>query len=160
MTAQSMESLVFNGERLRMCTTPLDIYLIQRGIRFHSETTANWRGYDGSWEIKGSEELGYRLYLVGLSASIAYQKRVGLDYLFPDYPNGVFAHWFTGEIRCPRGDRLHYVHGGYASIYEEDLFLEFHEGVLKGSRVVKNEAPKPIAQEDLPWFLRGGGTND
>lgn len=73
MTAQSMESLVFNGERLRMCTTPLDIYLVQRGIRFHSETTANWRGYDGSWEIKGSQKLGHRLYLVGLSASIKYK---------------------------------------------------------------------------------------
>jgi hypothetical protein len=160
MTAQAMESLVFKGERLLMCTTPLDIYLVQRGIQFYSETTANWRGYIGSWEIKGSEELGYRLYLVELSASIAYQNRVGLDYLFPDYPNGIFAHWFSGEIRCPRGDRLHYVHGGYASIYEEDLFLEFQEGVLKGTRVVKNQAPTPIAQEDLPWFLRSGGKND
>jgi len=160
MTAQSMESLVFNGERLRMCTTPLDIYLVQRGIQFHSATTANWRGYNGSWEIKGSEELGYRLYLVELSASIEYKKYVGLDYLFPDYPNGIFAHWFTGEIRCPRGDRLHYVHGGYASIYEEDLFLEFQEGVLKGTRVVKNQAPTPTPQEDLPWFLRSGGKND
>jgi hypothetical protein len=160
MTAQSMESLVFKGERLRMCTTPLDIYLTQSGIKFYSESTANWRGYDGFWEIKGSEELGYRLYLVSLSASIAYQKRVGLDYLFPDYPNGVFAHWFTGEIRCPRGDRLRYVHGGYASIYEEDLFLEIQEGVLKGTRVIKNQAPTPIAQEDLPWFLRSGGKNE
>jgi hypothetical protein len=55
---------------------------------------------------------------------------------------------------------LHYVHGGYASIYEEDLFLEFQEGVLKGTRVVKNQAPTPTPQEDLPWFLRSGGKND
>ena len=143
-----------------MCSTPLDVYLLQNNIRFEAENTANWRGYQGSWEIKGSEEVGYRLYLIRLTACLKYPKKVGLDYLFPEFPNGVFAHWFTGEIRCPRGDRLHYVHGGYASIYEEDLFLEFHEGVLKGSRVVKNEAPKPIAQEDLPWFLRSGGKND
>ena len=154
MTAQAMESLVFKGERLLMCTTPLDIYLVQRGIQFYSETTANWRGYIGSWEIKGSEELGYRLYLVELSASIAYQNRVGLDYLFPDYPNGIFAHWFTGEIRCPRGDRLHYVHGGYASTYEEDLFLDFNQGVLRGTRVVKNEPPAPVNRDDYPPYLK------
>lgn len=157
MTAQAMESLVFKGERLLMCTTPLDIYLVQRGIQFYSETTANWRGYIGSWEIKGSEELGYRLYLVELSASIAYQKRVGLDHLFPDYPNGIFAHWFTGEIRCPRGDRLHYVHGGYASIYEEDLFLNFNQGVLQGTRLVKNEPPPPVNRDDYPSYLKARG---
>jgi hypothetical protein len=157
MTAQAMESLVFKGERLHMCTTPLDIYLVQRGIQFYSETTANWRGYVGSWEIKGSEELGYRLYLVELSASIAYQKRVGLDQLFPDYPNGIFAHWFSGEIRCPRGDRLHYVHGGYASIYEEDLFLDFNQGVLQGTRVVKNEPPPPVNRGDYPPYLKARG---
>lgn len=157
MTAQAMESLVFNSERLRMCTTPLDIYLVQRGIQFYSETTANWRGYIGSWEIKGSEELGYRLYLVELSASIAYQNRVRLEYLFPDYPNGIFAHWFSGEIRCPRGDRLHYVHGGYASIYEEDLFLNFNQGVLQGTRVVKNEPPPPVNRDDYPPYLKARG---
>jgi hypothetical protein len=160
MTAQSTESLLYKKENLQMCSTPLDVYLLQNNIRFEAENTANWRGYQGSWEIKGSEEVGYRLYLISLTACLKYPKKVGLDYLFPEFPNGVFAHWFSGEIRCPRGDRLHYVHGGYASIYEEDLFLEFQEGVLKGTRVVKNQAPTPIAQEDLPWFLRSGGKND
>lgn len=157
MTAQSTESLLFKGENLRMCSTPLDGYLLQNNIRFEADSTANWRGYEGYWEVKGSEEIGYRLYLVSLSACLKYPKRVSLDYLFPDYPNGVFAHWFSGEIRCPRGDRLHYVHGGYASIYEEDLFLDFNQGVLQRTRVVKNEPPPPVNRDDYPPYLRAGG---
>jgi hypothetical protein len=157
MTAQSTESLLFKGENLQMCSTPLDEYLLQNNIRFEAESTANWRGYQGYWEVKGSEEIGYRLYLVSLSACLKYPKRVSLDYLFPDYPNGVFAHWFSGEIRCPKGDRLHYVHGGYASIYEEDLFLDFNQGVLQGTRVVKNEPPPPVNRDDYPPYLKVGG---
>ena len=160
MTAQAMESLVYKGDRLHMCATPLDIYLEQNNIRFQSESTANWRGYVGYWEVKGSDELGYRLYLVGLSACLEYPKKVGLDYLFPDFPNGVFAHWFTGEVRCPRGERLHYVHGGYGSTYEEDFFLSFKEGVLQGTRLVKNEPPPPPTYENIPAFLRPQNQND
>lgn len=157
MTAQTTESLLYKGEELHMCATPLDIYLSQNGIKFESASTANWRGYQGYWEVKGSDELGYRLYLVRLSACLKYPKRVGLDYLFPEFPNGVFAHWVTGELRCPQGKRLHYVHGGYGSTYEEDLFLSFKEGVLQGTRLIKNEPPPPRSQEDLPPFLRAGG---
>jgi hypothetical protein len=157
MTAQATESLLFQEEPLSMCSTPLDIYLAQRGIKFYSENTANWRGYRGSWEVKGSEELGYRLYLVQLRACLEYPKKVGLEYLFPEFPNGVFAHWFSGEVRCPRGKLLNYVHGGYASLYEEDLFIEFKAGVLQGTRVVKNEPPPPKSEEDYPPFLRRGG---
>ena len=157
MTAQVMESLIYKGEKLHMCATPLDIYLSQNGIRFQSESTANWRGYMGYWEIKGSDELGYRLYLVKLSACLTYSEHVGLDYLFPEFPNGVFAHWFTGEVRCPRGQLLRYVHGGYGSTYEEDLFLSFKKGVLQGTRLVKNEPPPPRSEVDYPSFLRRGG---
>lgn len=157
MTAQATESLLFKEEPLSMCSTPLDIYLIQRGIRFESTSTANWRGYKGYWEVKGSEDTGYRLYLIKLTAHLEYPMKVGLDYLFPEFPNGVFAHWFSGEVRCPRGKLLNYVHGGYASSYEEDLFIEFKEGILQGIRVVKNEPPPPRSEEDYPPFLRRGG---
>ena len=149
MDAEGGSDNPFETAQLILCS--LD-FITQNPERYTQALNAEWDLLlvDEAHHLQWSEK----------SASIAYQNRVGLEYLFPDYPNGIFAHWFTGEIRCPRGDRLHYVHGGYASIYEEDLFLEFHEGILKGSRVVKNEAPTPIAQEDLPWFLRSGGKND
>ena len=39
--------------------------------------------------------------------------------------------WYTGEM-------LRYVHMGYASVYETDIFLEFEKGVLINKRVVDN----------------------
>jgi hypothetical protein len=156
MTAQVSETLIYQGQELMMCETPLDSYLIQKRIEFLSETTANWRGYKGTWEIKGSDEQGYRLYLVSLTANITGWKKVELDYLFPKYPEGVFAHWYSGRARCPRGKLLNYVHGGYASTYEEDLFFDFNEGVLQGTRLVKNEPHPPRNEDDYPPYLRRG----
>ena len=60
MTVQAIEPLVYKAQQLHMRAMPLDIYLEQNNIRFEVERTANWRG-----EIKRSDELGYRLYLVG-----------------------------------------------------------------------------------------------
>lgn len=81
-----------------------------------------------------------RLYLVGLSAHKTYEEIVGVSDIFPGYDK-VFAHWFTGELRCPQGALLDYVHGGYASTYEYDLLMEFKQGVLVNKHVRHNEVP-------------------
>ncbi len=50
----------------------------------------------------------------------------------------VFAEWFTGELRLPQGKMLEYVHMGYQSVYEKDVYLEFKSGKLTGSYTVEN----------------------
>lgn len=42
----------------------------------------------------------------------------------------IFADWFSRDIRIPLGELLEYVHNGYSSTYEKDMFLEFQNGVL------------------------------
>ena len=138
MTAQVSEKLIYHGKAIMMFTNPLGPYLQANNISFASPHTANWRGYVGTWEIKGSEEAGERLYLIELKAHRSYEDIVGLEEIFPGFPNGVFAHWFSGEIRLPQGNLLKYVHGGYASQYEFDLFLEIKKGVVTNQRAVHN----------------------
>lgn len=79
---------------------------------------------------------------------------MGMAYLFPD-EEVVFADWFTGKIRIPIGDTVAYVHGGYASIQEGDMFLEFENGVLVNEYtkwLTEEEIDKIIKeQEDLPF---------
>lgn len=138
MTAQASETLIYKGEKLALCTNPLDTYLSSTSpkVEFYATSTALWRGYIGTWTIEGG-----RLYLVKLSAALRHADRiedVGLSYLFPDYPDGVFAHWYTGEFRCPMGELLNYVHGGYGSTYEQDLFIEIKKGVVISERVESN----------------------
>ncbi len=133
MTAQVSETLIYNGKQLMMFTTPLDLYLKANRLSFVSPHTACWRGYEGTWEIKGSES-NERLYLVALRAYRSYEDISGLEDIFPGFPDGVFAHWFSGQIRLPQGNLLKYIHGGYASTYEYDLFLEIRKGIVMNKR--------------------------
>jgi hypothetical protein len=58
--------------------------------------------------------------------------------IFPDSPDRVFANWYTGTLRIPQGDRIKYFHGGFASVYERDLFLDIKQGVLVDTRLQHN----------------------
>ena len=147
MTAQAAEILHYKGREWALCAEPLDLYLENNNIRFDSEAIANsetitistacWRGYIGEWLIENR-----RLYLIGINN--VNDEPIPLSRIFPDNPKRVFAHWVTGELRCPEGKLLTYIHGGYGSAYERDLFLEFCNGELVAERLVYNgEVPDP-----------------
>ncbi len=135
MTAQIAENLLYEGATVLMCTEPLADYffLIGNLPAFESNCTALWRGYIGSWEIKDR-----RLYLVGLEGVLEDGTDVALGTLFPDFPERVFAHWYSGTIRIPQGKQLQYVHMGYSSTFERDLFLEVDQGIVTSTRIRHN----------------------
>ncbi|MBF0400379.1 MAG: hypothetical protein HQL90_06380 [Magnetococcales bacterium] len=139
MTAQIAEMLNYLGEKVHMCSNPLSDYFAMGGInpRFSSNCTALWRGYIGSWEIVGD-----RLYLIGLTGTLEDGSDVSLATIFPKFPERVFAHWYSGTIRIPQGKQLKYVHMGYGSIFERDLFLDVDRGVVVATRVHHNGTSK------------------
>lgn len=156
MTAQFTENLQYKGEKHRLCSKPLGPFLASSAstLKFHATSSALWRGYIGTWCIEND-----RLYLAKLKGWVLtdnVESEVGLEALFPDYPDGVFAHWFTGELRCPSGALLNYAHGGYLSTYEKDLFFRVQRGVVVEERVVVNGQAEPVTSEDfeLPSWLR------
>ena len=118
-----------------MCTNPLSDYFAMGGFnpRFESNCTALWRGYVGSWEIVDD-----RLYLVGLTGTLEDGAEASLATIFPEFPERVFAHWYSGTIRIPQGKQLEYVHMGYGSTFERDLFLDVERGVVVTTRVRQN----------------------
>lgn len=153
MTAQFSEKLIYQGQEHMLCSEPLGNFLENSGstVKFHGTSTALWRGYVGTWTIEAD-----RLYLTGLRGQVLKDGKsleVGLDALFPDYPKGVFAHWFTGELRCPSGQRLKYVHGGFNSTYERDLFLRVQRGVVVEERNVVNGAAVASAAGDFDDYV-------
>lgn len=141
MTAQAGEGLIYKGKETWMRSEPLAGYLAQRrDVNFSAPSTACWRGYVGTWEIKQGISGDYGLYLIELVAHLEDYSEVGLAYLFPEAgKEGVFAHWFTGDLSCPQGELLEYVHMGYASVYESDLFLSFNKGILVSEKTFKND---------------------
>lgn len=138
MTAQVSEKLIYKSQQLNLCAEPLFTYLetIRSDLKFVAHSSSNWRGYVGTWCIEDG-----RLYLAKLNGTVRNgdaERTIDLGYLFPDYPDGVFAHWFSGELRCVQGGLLKYVHMGYSSTYEKDLFIHIQNGVVMGDREIVN----------------------
>jgi hypothetical protein len=147
MTAQAGEILVLDGEEVTMCTEPLDDYFTFASItpNFEANCTALWRGYVGTWEI-----VGERLYLISLSGTLNDGEAADLETMFPGFSDRVFAHWYSGQIRIPRGKLLKYVHGGYGSIYEADLLINFEKGVVLARRTKHNGTSDAPDDPDNP----------
>lgn len=129
MTAQVHERLVYDGEELSMaCAPPVPTGhpRVRRGDDPPGPVmnTACWRGYQGTWEIRDG-----RLYLVGLSGNM---ELVGSD--------PIFAEWFSGTLRVPRGEILEYVHMGFETIYEKEEWLTVRRGEIVASRRIEGRA--------------------
>ena len=142
MTAQTPENLIYQGDELALCADPLAHFPGIKPVHPYAyPSTDLWRGYIGTWGIESD-----RLYLKALQRwrhDTDQLVVVGIEDLFPGFPDGVFAHWYTGELRCPRGALLKYVHGGFASTYEEDLFFWVQKGVVIEERIIRNGTAVP-----------------
>lgn len=89
---------------------------------FQWPTTAWWRSYVGTWEIRKNEIL-----LINLRAWVDRFKEVGLDYLFPRQTE-VKANWFSGELTI-RGLEYEFSENYYdKEMYEKDIVLLFKNG--------------------------------
>lgn len=135
MTAQIGENLTIDGTEMVMCTEPLGTYFALGGLAptFAYSCSALWRGYVGNWEIRAS-----RLYLIGLSGTLKDGTEATLATVFPDYPERVFAHWYSGTLRIPQGKLLAYEHMGYGSTYERDRLIGITNGVVTSDSIREN----------------------
>ena len=132
MTAQETEILIFNGEQLDMTSNP---DLNDNAEPSHPFHTANYRGYVGVWEIVDN-----KLYLNKVNGGFMRDK------------GPFFAEWVSQELHVWKGNLLNYVHTGYGSMYENDMFFDIDHGILKGTRVecnvekFKDQAVKEIRE--------------
>ena len=55
--------------------------------------------------------------------------------------NRIFADWYTGEITCPYGEIIQYIHMGYGSIYSNKLIFNIIEGVVIDVKDITNQLP-------------------
>ena len=138
MTAQIHERLLYKGEAYAMAATPLDDYFVQQGrpSPFRETHTALWRRYVGAWEIRED-----RLWLTEIFATLEDGSAATLDAIFPDQSGPIFAAWYTGMLRLPRGKELKYVHMGFGSVHEEDVMLTVERGVVVSSEIKRNKRP-------------------
>lgn len=150
MTAQFHENLILDGEKTSMAFCPPLPENHPRIIELSYEeaikeevnslvfSTACWRQYIGTWKIQDE-----KFYLVTLS---------GKYKLIGDEP--IFADWFTGVLRIPKGKLLHYVHMGFGSVYEQEVHLKIEAGMVTASRTTDNRnkdfSKWDLSRENLP----------
>lgn len=138
MTAQMPEKLKYKGKKYDMCSEPLRAYFALTGIKFKPRVicSALSRGYVGTWKI-----IDDRLYLVKLKNGYDKDAESCIAEYFPDHSDRVFADWYSGKIRLPQGKALKYVHAGFSSTYESDLFLTIKSGIVTKMEVCHNTNP-------------------
>lgn len=145
MTAQIPDTILIDGQAHELFSEPLNAYYSDAPRpNFIPQSTANWRGYIGTWEVRDG-----RLYLIGVAAEICnlpliwdcpkdQRRKVGLVDLFPQQGGAILADWFSGTLRVPIGGQLQYRHMGYESVYEFDLLLTIEKGAVKSTTTVDN----------------------
>ena len=149
-TAQIPERIVYEGTEGFLFTEPLDKYFTRDNPRpeFAAPHTACWRGYVGTWEIKDNT-----LYLLDIKAWMRNEEGkaapVEFERIFPGKTKPIKADWFTGTLRIPRGEPIRYVHMGYQTIYEYDVFLRIEAGKVVGRQIVDNRNKVPAAPSRL-----------
>jgi hypothetical protein len=133
-------------------------------LQCSGRSSACWRGYVGTWEIRSNT-----LYLIKLRQECTDDPvKITIDNVETNIRYSSYlpaadalpmpAPWFSGTLRVPQGKELRYVHMGFGSIYERDLFLQITNGVVEKEYVVNNkDAPPTVSQEDLQWVALGGG---
>lgn len=148
MTAQIPERLAYKGEMAEMHTEPLQEYLTKSStkIDFQVNCSALWRGYIGSWEIVDG-----LLYLVGLEGTLKGGAKASLSIIFPNTSGKVLASWYSGTLRIPQGRQLKYIHMGYNSIFEYDLFLEVLQGRVLATQLRHNVVEDPVEDDEIPF---------
>lgn len=152
MTAQVSEALIYEGEKVDMFSQPLADYFKLSGQipQFADWGTACQRGYVGTWELSNG-----RLYLIRIAVMTESGETANyLNTLFPGFPDRVFAHWYSDTLRLPQGQLLEYVHHGYASEYERDLFIEFENGVVVRTYTRENEMDPKCEHPKRTWISR------
>lgn len=141
MTDQVAETLHYQGHEYAMRTEPLGQYFQLMGIEpvFNSMCSALWRGYVGTWEIKGG-----RLYLVKVGGFEDEDPSVTLARFFPGYPDRVFAHWYSGTLRIPESTQWEFIVASDGRPGDRDFLIDVERGMVKGTSVKVDDQSAPV----------------
>ena len=127
MTIQASELLFYEGEKHYLMNVPSIpdsiVQLISQD--YYEESTACYRGYVATWEIKDD-----KLYLIDLSSR---------NYEFVQSPP-IFADWNNGQIMFGTGNKKLSSSWVSAYDYEAEIHLTIENGLVVNINKVKNDS--------------------
>lgn len=133
-TAQLSDLLIVEGKEFALNTNPLEAELRRKKWTPPENamiSSANWRGYLATWEIKDG-----KLLLKDATITVSdpkdehgfTHKSITRD-LYPGAAE-VFADWYTGALIVPDGKMTRYVHMGYGSSFDHYQVFRVHAGKI------------------------------
>jgi hypothetical protein len=129
-TEQVRDTVTITGQQHSMLERPLNGLLCRLPAipRFDVPSTANYKGYTASWEVRDS-----RLYLASFSATTNRQP-FSATLLFPDRTLPILADWYSGSVHIISG-RETLAHGHYT--YERVTALRVKNGVVTATNELR-----------------------
>ena len=162
-TPQASDIIFYKGRKYKLHTNPLekyfekfpdkrpDLFLIEEIII----TSANWRGYVATFEIRDNQ-----LYLKDIEIQIretenrrGYINKSILNDVFPNQ-DFVKVDWMTGLLVLPSGRMVEYVHMGYASTYRRYTLLEIDNGNLKNVKKFRRKNYEKFKEKQFQAFKK------
>ncbi len=156
-TNQLPEKLVdeFYEER-DMASAPLEDYFSADHPRpkwLVATSSACWRGYVGTWEIRENALFLTWLHKEALSGKEDFWWRldnaIPLERIFVGDEGPVRADWFSGVLRVLDGKRLTSMM--FSPVRERDLFISVLRGEILGKRTVDNTLGGEWSWSDQSW---------
>ncbi len=123
MTDQSGEKIIFKDEVHWMYQEPLKLWLVSNPVKLEFSSSAHWRGYAGTWEIKDN-----KLFLNDIKCN---------NYTFSQLFKAkipVFADWFSGEISMILKEEN--TESDFLNDYEKYLQIIFLNGIITEKQIV------------------------
>lgn len=157
-TSQSGDILIWKGDTVRLFSNPLElrpdweklhksiiVELEKEDERLYPQkykgeveelgSTACWRGYTVEWKIVDD-----KIYLNNIYACYDRKVKINLKKLFfKEFSfDLLFANWISGKLFIPKGKCIYWQNFGYDSIFENEIVLEFENGILKETTAYSN----------------------
>lgn len=138
-TGQMADYLIIDCDTFYLFSNPLEPYLHFKnersinGVTLGMTSTACYRGYIATWKIQNDS-----LFLVKLIRGIELDSTIVFSLKDEFGKDQVYASWYTGTIYSPRGAELQYVHSGYSSIYETEVYYRIWNGKIEATHRQNN----------------------
>jgi len=159
-TAQYPDKIFYDGKEYDLLSNPMELYFQKnpgRKPQTEMKSTALWRGYVASFEIKDGELLlkDVRI-MVDPSTNKKDYERGWKSVLSDVVPDGkpLKIDWFAGLLVLPYGKLVNYVHMGYASTYENYILLEIAAGDFKKAKQFGHEEYSAFKDRQFEAFKK------
>lgn len=178
-TAQYPDKIIYNGKEYSLHSNPLEPYFQKnpdKRPRGGSMSTALWRGYVATFEIRNDQLLlkDIEIEYEDTTSKKSYSSkwRSVINEVFPEKKD-IKIEWLTGLLVLPHGKLVNYVHMGYGSTYQNYMLLEIDKGDLKKEKRFKHEDYERFKEKQFQAFkqteeyrkikldlLKGGRTDE